>query len=40
MPGVARSFDTIDVEHKGFVTLPEIGMFAAERRMGQNGERR
>jgi hypothetical protein len=36
MPGVARNFDTIDVAHKGFVTLPEIRAFAAERRAGQN----
>ena len=35
MPAVARNFDTIDVEHKGFVTLPEIRAFAAERRAGQ-----
>ena len=36
MPMVARNFDTIDVDHKGFVTLPEIRTFAAERRTGQN----
>ena len=24
MPVVARNFDTIDADHKGFVTLPEI----------------
>jgi hypothetical protein len=36
MPVVARNFDTIDVGHKGFVTLPEIRAFAAERRAGQN----
>jgi hypothetical protein len=32
MPMVARNFDSIDVEHKGYVTLPEIRAFAAERR--------
>ena len=32
MPMVARNFDTIDIEHKGYVTLPEIRTFAAERR--------
>ena len=32
MPMVARNFDTIDIEHKGYVTLPEIRAFAAERR--------
>jgi hypothetical protein len=32
MPMVARNFDSIDVEHKGYVTLPEIRTFAAERR--------
>jgi hypothetical protein len=31
MPMVARNFDTIDIEHKGYVTLPEIRAFAAER---------
>ena len=36
MPVVARNFDVIDVDHKGFVTLPEIRAFAAERRAGQN----
>jgi hypothetical protein len=36
MPVVARNFDTIDVGHKGFVTLPEIRAFAAERRAGPN----
>ena len=36
MPMVARNFDTIDVDHKGFVTLPEIRDVAAERRAGQN----
>ena len=35
MPMVARNFDTIDVDHKGFVTLPEIRTFAADRRAGQ-----
>lgn len=35
MPMVARNFDEIDVEHKGYVTLPEIRAFAAERRAGQ-----
>jgi hypothetical protein len=34
MPVVARNFDTIDVDHKGFVTLPEIRTFAVERRAG------
>ena len=33
MPMVARNFATIDVEHKGYVTLPEIRTFAAERRV-------
>ena len=32
MPRVARNFDSIDIEHKGYVTLPEIRAFAAERR--------
>jgi hypothetical protein len=32
MPMVARNFDTIDIEHKGYVTLPEIRAFADERR--------
>ncbi|HTI81190.1 MAG TPA: hypothetical protein VL614_12145 [Acetobacteraceae bacterium] len=32
MPMVARNFDSIDIEHKGYVTLPEIRAFAAERR--------
>jgi hypothetical protein len=32
MPMVARNFDSIDIEHKGFVTLPEIRAFAQERR--------
>jgi hypothetical protein len=32
MPMVARNFDTIDVEHKGYVTLPEIRIFALEQR--------
>jgi hypothetical protein len=32
MPMVAQNFDSIDVEHKGYVTLPEIRAFAAERR--------
>jgi hypothetical protein len=32
MPMVARNFDTIDIEHKGYITLPEIRAFAAERR--------
>jgi hypothetical protein len=32
MPMVARNFDSIDIEHKGYVTLPEIRTFAAERR--------
>lgn len=36
MPVVARNFDTIDVDHRGFVTLPEIRAFAAELRAGQN----
>ena len=36
MPMVARNFDAIDLDHKGFVTLPEIRGFAAERRAGQN----
>jgi len=32
MPMVARNFDSIDIEHKGYVTLPEIRAFAQERR--------
>jgi len=32
MPMVARNFDSIDIEHKGYVTLPEIRAFASERR--------
>lgn len=35
MPMVARNFEAIDVDHKGYVTLPEIRAFAAERRAGQ-----
>jgi hypothetical protein len=34
MPAVAREFDAIDVQHKGFVTLDEIRAFrAAQHRM-------
>jgi len=36
MPMVARNFDAIDLDHKGYVTLPEIRAFAAERRAAQN----
>jgi hypothetical protein len=36
MPMVARNFDAIDLDHKGYVTLPEIRSFAAERRAGQS----
>lgn len=32
MPMVARNFDSIDIAHKGYVTLPEIRAFAQERR--------
>ena len=32
MPMVSRNFESIDVEHKGYVTLPEIRAFAQERR--------
>ncbi len=32
MPMVARRFDAIDVGHKGYVTLPEIRAFLAQRR--------
>ena len=32
MPMVARHFAAIDVDHKGYVTLPEIREFAAQRR--------
>ena len=34
MPFVARNFDGIDLDHKGYVTLPEIRAFAAQRRAG------
>ena len=30
MPMVARDFDAIDIDHKGYVTLPEIRAFAAQ----------
>jgi hypothetical protein len=36
MPVVARNFDAIDLDHKGFVTMPEIRAFAVERRAGQD----
>jgi hypothetical protein len=32
MPRVAQNFDAIDVEQKGFVTLPEVRAFASQRR--------
>jgi hypothetical protein len=32
MPMVAQNFDVIDRDHKGYVTLPEVRAFAAERR--------
>ena len=40
MPMVARNFDAIDVERKGYVTLAELRTFAAERRAerGQSGQ--
>ena len=33
MPMVARNFDAIDVEGKGYVTLPELQAFLAQRRV-------
>lgn len=36
MPLVAQNFDAIDRDQKGYVTLPEVRAFAAERR-GQLG---
>ena len=30
MPFLARDFDAIDIDHKGYVTLPEIRAFAAQ----------
>lgn len=30
MPFVARNFDAIDIDHKGYVTLPEIRGFASQ----------
>jgi hypothetical protein len=36
MSMMARNFDVIDVDHKGFVTMPEIRTSAAEQRAGQN----
>jgi hypothetical protein len=35
MPLVAQDFDAIDIDHKGYVTLPEVRAFAAQ----QGGER-
>ena len=32
MPMVAQNFDAIDMDQKGYVTLPEIRSFAAQRR--------
>ena len=32
MPFVAGNFDAIDIDHKGYVTLPEIRAFAAQQR--------
>jgi len=32
MPVVARDFDAIDIQHKGYVTLPEIRAYLAQRR--------
>lgn len=32
MPMVARNFDAIDLDHKGYVTLPDIRGFVAQRR--------
>lgn len=32
MPLVAREFDAIDIDRKGYVTLPEIQAFVAQRR--------
>ena len=31
MPLVAQNFDAIDFDHKGYVTLPEVRAFAAQR---------
>jgi hypothetical protein len=38
MPSVARNFDAIDIDHKGYVTLPEIRAFAAQRRAAGGGQ--
>ena len=35
MPTVAQNFAEIDVDHKGYVTLPEIRMFATTHRAEQ-----
>jgi len=37
MPFVARDFDAIDFDRKGYVTLPEIRAFAAQRRAAGGG---
>ena len=40
MPLVAQDFDAIDIDHKGYVTLPEVRAFAAQRAdAGQPGTR-
>ena len=38
MPLVARNFDAIDMDQKGYVTLPEIRAFAAQRRAAGGGQ--
>jgi hypothetical protein len=37
MPMVARNFDSIDLDHNGYVTLPEVRVFAAQQR-AERGE--
>jgi hypothetical protein len=32
MPLVAQNFDAIDIDRKGYVTLPEVRAFAVQRR--------
>jgi hypothetical protein len=40
MPLVAQDFDAIDIDHKGYVTLPEVRAFAAQHAdAGQPGTR-
>jgi hypothetical protein len=37
MPMMAQNFDAIDIDRNGYVTLPEVRAFAAQRR-AERGE--